>query len=117
MFSGPQKLHPSVEDWDLAAAAELAGRTAVKMGKPLENVTEKDILEFYKSADSHFVFEAHLPALVPLAYVDKVLIPKVSWALRICVCTCVSTCVCECVFAYVDSCGEMQACAIPLALV
>jgi hypothetical protein len=36
----------------------------------------KDIFNRWKHVDSHDVFEAHLPQLVPLDYIEEVYIPK-----------------------------------------
>ncbi|RUS27870.1 hypothetical protein BC938DRAFT_482624 [Jimgerdemannia flammicorona] len=35
-----------------------------------------DVKSEWLKRESHFVFEAHLPSLIPLSFVDKIIIPK-----------------------------------------
>ncbi|UJR32654.1 hypothetical protein I4U23_020114 [Adineta vaga] len=68
------KLHCSTPDYAYAAAAELIAITGIL--KKNMDVNVKDILHRWINVDSHEVFEAHLPQLVPLDYIDAVYIPK-----------------------------------------
>ena len=69
------KLHCSVPGYEYVAAAELMGMSV--KGKKTMNVSLKDILQHWKGTESHGVFEAHLPQLIPLYYVEEVYIPKI----------------------------------------
>lgn len=40
-------------------------------------VSLEDVKNEWLKRESHFVFEAHLPSLIPLSFVDKIIIPKV----------------------------------------
>jgi hypothetical protein len=68
------KLHCSVPRYENAAATELVALT----GKDTQSmdVNLNAILHRWKSVDSHDTFEAHLPQLIPLDYVDCVYMPK-----------------------------------------
>ena len=68
------KLHCSVPGYEYAAAAELMAVTGLP--NKTMNADLKAILNRWKKVDSHQVFEAHLPQLVPLDYVEEVYIPK-----------------------------------------
>lgn len=68
------KLHCSIPGYEYAAAAELIAVTGSQ--KKTMDVDLKTILHRWKKVDSHQVFEAHLPQLVPLDYVEEIYIPK-----------------------------------------
>jgi uncharacterized protein (TIGR02452 family) len=68
------KLHCSIPGYDYAAAAELTAMTG--LAKKTMDVIVEDILKRWTHVDSHEVFEAHLPQLVPLDYIEAVYIPK-----------------------------------------
>ena len=68
------KLHCSVPHYEHAAATELAASTG--LNKETMNVTLNDVLQRWMNADSHDVFECHLPQLIPLDYIDRVYMPK-----------------------------------------
>ncbi|CAF2836536.1 unnamed protein product [Rotaria sp. Silwood2] len=68
------KLHCSVPGYEYAAAAELMAVSGLQ--KKTIDVDLKDIINRWKKVDSHQVFEAHLPRLVPLDYIEEVYIPK-----------------------------------------
>eukprot|EP00927_Polykrikos_kofoidii_P077690 TRINITY_DN74605_c0_g1_i1.p1 TRINITY_DN74605_c0_g1~~TRINITY_DN74605_c0_g1_i1.p1 ORF type:complete len:618 (-),score=70.13 TRINITY_DN74605_c0_g1_i1:210-2000(-) len=66
------KIHPSSLDWDLAVAGELV-RMAENAGfMP----SAQGILSYMKAVDCHFVWQCHLPEVVPLDYLAKVFIPS-----------------------------------------
>ncbi|CAF1175267.1 unnamed protein product [Adineta steineri] len=68
------KLHCSIPGYEYVAAAELIAMTGLH--KKTMDINIKDILNRWKKVDSHQVFEAHLPQLIPLDYIDAVYIPK-----------------------------------------
>ncbi|CAF1101396.1 unnamed protein product [Rotaria sp. Silwood1] len=68
------KLHCSVPGYEYAAAAELMAVSGLQ--KKTMDVDLKAIINHWKKVDSHQVFEAHLPRLVPLDYIEEVYIPK-----------------------------------------
>ncbi|CAF3326108.1 unnamed protein product [Rotaria socialis] len=68
------KLHCSYPRYEYAAAAELIASTG-KNNKTMD-VDLGSIIKKWTQADSHYVFEGHLPPLIPLDYVDNVFMPK-----------------------------------------
>ncbi|CAF3692663.1 unnamed protein product [Rotaria socialis] len=68
------KLHCSYPRYEYAAAAELIASTG-KNNKTMD-VDLDSIIKKWTQADSHYVFEGHLPPLIPLDYVDNVFMPK-----------------------------------------
>ncbi|CAF3924311.1 unnamed protein product, partial [Rotaria sp. Silwood1] len=68
------KLHCSVPGYDETAALELMALTGL-VNKTMD-VDVNDIQRQWTSVDSHEVFEAHLPQLIPLDYIDHVYMPK-----------------------------------------
>ncbi|RUS26556.1 hypothetical protein BC938DRAFT_470615, partial [Jimgerdemannia flammicorona] len=72
------KLHPSSNDWAKAAAADICAQVMESTGK--HQVSLDDVKKEWLKRDSHFVFEAHLPSLIPLSFVDKIIIPKLDEA-------------------------------------
>ncbi|RUP50317.1 hypothetical protein BC936DRAFT_139648 [Jimgerdemannia flammicorona] len=76
------KLHPSCNDWAKAAAADICAQVMVTTGNT--QITLDDVKKEWMNRDSHFVFEAHLPSLIPLSFVDKIIIPKVDRKQNIC---------------------------------
>ncbi|CAF3925214.1 unnamed protein product [Adineta steineri] len=68
------KLHCSVHGYEYAAASELTAVTGAD--RESMNVNLEAILGRWTSVDSHQTFEAHLPQLIPLDYIDRVYIPK-----------------------------------------
>eukprot|EP00741_Cyanophora_paradoxa_P017593 tig00021012_g16993.t1 len=68
------KLHPAFPGWHETAAREVTAWVRAKTGK--EKPTLEDVLAYWEGVDSHFVFECHLPRLVPLSYVEKIIMPK-----------------------------------------
>ncbi|CAF0999293.1 unnamed protein product [Didymodactylos carnosus] len=68
------KMHCALDDYEYVTGLELmalAGRDKKTM-----NVDLNDIIQYYKSCDSHQVIEGHLPQLIPLSYVEQVFMPK-----------------------------------------
>ncbi|CAF1005405.1 unnamed protein product [Rotaria sordida] len=68
------KLHCSYPRYEYAAAAELvacAGKTKQTMDVDLDSIIRQ-----WNQVDSHYVFEGHLPPLIPLDYIENVYIPK-----------------------------------------
>jgi hypothetical protein len=68
------KLHCSIPGYEYAAASELIAITGAH--KKTMDVSIQDILNRWKKVDSHDVFEAHLPQLIPLDYIEEIYIPK-----------------------------------------
>ena len=68
------KLHCSVLDYDLAAAMEIMALTG--LAKKTMDVKVEDVDKRWMNIDSHQVFEAHLPQLIPLDCIDHVYMPK-----------------------------------------
>ena len=68
------KLHASMPGYEYAVALELIAVTGVK--KTSMDVNVHDIFDRWKKVDSHEVFEAHLPQLIPLDYVEEIYIAK-----------------------------------------
>ncbi|CAM4829677.1 unnamed protein product [Rotaria magnacalcarata] len=68
------KLHCSYPRYEYAAATELVAFTG--RDKKSMNMDIDAVLQQWIEVDSHFVFESHLPQLIPLDYIDKVYIPK-----------------------------------------
>jgi hypothetical protein len=68
------KFHPSARGWATACALEWIARVAQVNGKAPQAVTLRDVQNMWRDANSHTAIEAHLPGLVPLDYVEKVLI-------------------------------------------
>jgi hypothetical protein len=73
------KLHCSVFGYDKAAAVELMALTG-RTNKTMD-INLVDVESYWKGADSHQVFEAHLPQLIPLDYIDHIYIPENVFAL------------------------------------
>ncbi|CAF1401512.1 unnamed protein product [Adineta steineri] len=68
------RLHCSVHGYEYAAASELIALTGAD--RKSMNVSIEAILDRWINVDSHELFEAHLPQLIPLDYIDRVYIPK-----------------------------------------
>ena len=68
------KLHASMPGYEYAAALELIAVTGAR--KTSMDVNVHDIFNRWKKVDSHEVFEAHLPQLIPLDYVEEIYITK-----------------------------------------
>ncbi|CAF0972140.1 unnamed protein product [Didymodactylos carnosus] len=68
------KLHCSIPGYENAAAAELMAIAGVKDNTI--DVSLKKVLEYWNHVDSHKTFEAHLPTLVPLDYIEEIYMPK-----------------------------------------
>ena len=68
------KLHCSVPGWEDAAAQELIALTGLL--KKSMHVKLDDVQKRWMHIDSHDTFEAHLPQLVPLDYIDHVYMAK-----------------------------------------
>ena len=68
------KLHCSYPRYEYSAAAELIA--AAGKNKKTMNINLDNIKKFWPEVDSHFVFEGHLPALIPLDYIENVFVPK-----------------------------------------
>ncbi|CAF4577394.1 unnamed protein product, partial [Didymodactylos carnosus] len=62
------KLHCSIEGYEYSAALELMATTGLE--KKTIQVELEDIIKRWLIVDSHHVFEAHLPQLIPLNYID-----------------------------------------------
>jgi uncharacterized protein (TIGR02452 family) len=72
------KLHCSIPNYEYAAAMELIALTGLK-DKSTTNVNLHTIQQRWKTIDSHCVFEAHLPQLIPLDYIDQVYMAKTTF--------------------------------------
>jgi len=70
------QFHHTADGWSVACAMEWIARTALRLNKDGANVTLKDVQEIVRVSDSHTAIEAHLPGLVPLALVDKVIMTR-----------------------------------------
>ncbi|UJR07462.1 hypothetical protein I4U23_011751 [Adineta vaga] len=68
------KLHCSVPRYEHAAAAELVA--VCGMNRKSMDIDLDTVIQQWTSVDSHFVFESHLPQLIPLDYIDNVYMPK-----------------------------------------
>lgn len=68
------KLHCSYPRYEYVAAAELISTTG--KSKKTMNVNLDNIKNHGSQVDSHFVFKGHLPALIPLDYVENIYVPK-----------------------------------------
>ncbi|RUS33618.1 hypothetical protein BC938DRAFT_470878 [Jimgerdemannia flammicorona] len=68
------KLHPSCRNWAKAAAADICAQIMETTGKT--HLSLNDVKSEWLKRESHFVFEAHLPSLIPLSFVEKIIIPK-----------------------------------------
>lgn len=68
------KLHCSIPRYEDAAAIELIAATI--LNKKTTNITLNDVIERWITAESHRVFESHLPQLIPLDYIERVYIPQ-----------------------------------------
>lgn len=69
-------LHCSVQNYEYAAAAELIGLTAEELKKNFRDICLEEITEQWLKTDPHSKFEAHLPALIPLDYIDRIYMPE-----------------------------------------
>ena len=69
-------LHCSVPGYEYAAAFELLAVTATELGITPHDLSLDQVIEQWMAADPHQRFEAHLPALIPLDYIDHVYMPK-----------------------------------------
>ena len=69
------KLHSSIDGYEEAAAAELLALTGLA-AKSTTNVDLNAIKNRWLTTDSHFVFESHLPQLIPLDYIERVFIAQ-----------------------------------------
>lgn len=74
------KISPGVKGWEMVAAAELQAVTAVAGGKAFAAVSVADVEHFHSTRDSHQVFEAHLPPMVPFAFIDRIVMPEADKA-------------------------------------
>merc|ERR1712048_383044 len=76
------RMHPMVKDWEKVTAQELIGQTANHLKRAGSDVKASDVtLENLKKCwrddwNSHFVPEGRLPGIVPLSYVQKIVLPK-----------------------------------------
>ncbi|CAF3772226.1 unnamed protein product [Rotaria sp. Silwood1] len=68
------KLHCSYPRYEYAAAAELVASTG--KNKQTMDVDLDSIIRQWNQVDSHYVFEGHLPPLIPLDYIENVYVPK-----------------------------------------
>ncbi|RUS35580.1 hypothetical protein BC938DRAFT_475872 [Jimgerdemannia flammicorona] len=68
------KLHTSCSNWAKAAAADICAQIMEATGKT--HISLNDVKSEWLKRESHFVFEAHLPSLIPFSFVDKIIIPK-----------------------------------------
>lgn len=64
------------EEWPVVLAAEIVAQFMVKH-KRMPSLDEAK--SFYTSHDSHRCIEGHLPSIVPLAFVHKVIMPRAVW--------------------------------------
>lgn len=69
------KLHCSIEGFEEAAAAELLVGMGLK-SKSITDIGLDAIKQRWSTVDSHLVFEAHLPQLIPLDYIERVYIAQ-----------------------------------------
>ena len=69
-------LHCSIPSNDFVAAAELTAITTHKLKKNPNDISVEEIVEQWMRADSHQRLETHLPALIPLDYIDHIYMPR-----------------------------------------
>jgi uncharacterized protein (TIGR02452 family) len=74
-----QKMHAGTPDCYTALAAEIVGNIANRKKISPNRVRLNDVQRFWTSVDSHYVFEAHLPALVSIQMIEHFLIPGNIW--------------------------------------
>ena len=72
------KLHCSIMGYEYAAASELVALASLR-AKSTVDTNLKVIQQQWLTNDSHCVFEAHLPKLIPLDYIDRVYIAKTTF--------------------------------------
>jgi hypothetical protein len=72
------KLHCSIQGYENAAAYELIALTGLK-NKSTIDVDLNLIKQRWLTIDSHCVFEAHLPQLIPLDYIERVYIAQTTF--------------------------------------
>ena len=70
------KLHASIPGYDYTAALEIIAVTSHDLNLKSMNVDLSTIFKRWLQVDSHQNVEAHLPPLIPLAYIDHIYIPK-----------------------------------------
>ncbi|UJR06729.1 hypothetical protein I4U23_011018 [Adineta vaga] len=68
------KLHCSVPGYETVTALELMAITGGQKNPMKADL--KNIIQRWKTVDSHQVIETHLPQLIPLSYVDHIYMPK-----------------------------------------
>ena len=79
-----ERFHPMDPRWSLALAKDLICRTCVYKNWPktegnydgLDKITLKDVKDFWAQNNPHALVETHLPAVVPLDYVERIVIGK-----------------------------------------
>jgi hypothetical protein len=72
------KLHCSIEGYENAAAHELIALSGLK-SKSTAGIDLDTIKHRWLNIDPHCVFEAHLPQLIPLDYIDRVYIAQTTF--------------------------------------
>jgi len=73
------RLNAGVLGWRSVMAAAIGSAVAAKMNKSLDAVTEGDLRQFLATSDSHLAIEGHLPSIVPLDYVERVVMPESTY--------------------------------------
>ncbi|CAF5045329.1 unnamed protein product, partial [Rotaria sp. Silwood1] len=68
------KLHCSIPGYDYITALEL--KAIIGLKHQTMDVDLSNIIDRYKCVDAHQVIEAHLPQLIPLSYIDHIIMPK-----------------------------------------
>lgn len=69
------RMHPVAPGFQEAACMEIMAQ----MRRFDEGITHADILAWWRSVESHAVFEGHLPGIISLDMVEKVIIPEVTY--------------------------------------
>lgn len=71
------KMNASAKDWQVLMATEIVAQYLRAHGK-IPGLQEAK--NFYLGQDSHCCIEGHMPSLIPLSYVEKVIMPPNVWA-------------------------------------
>ena len=72
------KLHCSIPGYEMAAAYELMALTGLSK-KSTKDIDVKALVTRWMGLDPHHVFEAHLPQLIPLDYIEKVYMTETTF--------------------------------------
>eukprot|EP00698_Gefionella_okellyi_P008034 TRINITY_DN1975_c0_g1_i1.p1 TRINITY_DN1975_c0_g1~~TRINITY_DN1975_c0_g1_i1.p1 ORF type:complete len:1151 (-),score=253.40 TRINITY_DN1975_c0_g1_i1:8-3460(-) len=75
-----RRLHPAIPGWDVLCAAELQSMAAHNLKLPSKDAaTLKHVQQYHAAVNHHFVLHGLLPGVVPLEFVERILIPRAEW--------------------------------------